>query len=237
MAVQKLRVEITKGEPVRYLSHLEYLRAIERALRRSALPIAYTEGFNPHMKMSFASALAVGVTSSCENLELEMAEPVACEAFVNRLAKDLPEGIVIKRCREVPLRGKSLMSEVRLASYTVSIPVRLPEALAGERFAEKVIESFWQAPIVLYTRHNPKGRREINLKSYITDLAAKMENECLNLLMKIRITGEGSAKPEEVLEALAAIHGSSFWEPDEALAHRTGLFAVSGHNYIPIFEV
>ena len=66
----KLRLEITKGEEIRYISHLDYASAIERAIIRAKLPAAYSEGFNPHMKLSFASALAVGVTSQAEYMEI-----------------------------------------------------------------------------------------------------------------------------------------------------------------------
>ena len=59
----KYRAEITKGEEVRYISHLDYAGVIQRAICRAHLPAAYSEGFNPHMKMAFASALAMGVTS------------------------------------------------------------------------------------------------------------------------------------------------------------------------------
>lgn len=59
MPVIKLRVEISKDEEIRYISHLDY-GAIEKALKRAEIPVAYSEGFNPHMKLAFASALAVG---------------------------------------------------------------------------------------------------------------------------------------------------------------------------------
>ena len=69
----KLRLQITKEPGIRFISHLEYQRSIEKALRRSGIPVAYSEGFNPHMKFSLASALSVGVTSSFEFAEIRLA--------------------------------------------------------------------------------------------------------------------------------------------------------------------
>ncbi|MFQ9936557.1 MAG: TIGR03936 family radical SAM-associated protein [Phascolarctobacterium faecium] len=71
----KLRMQITKEKEIRFISHLEYVRTIERAIRRAKLPAAYSEGFNPHLKFSLASALGVGVVSMAEFVEIELAEP------------------------------------------------------------------------------------------------------------------------------------------------------------------
>ena len=72
----KLRLQITKEKEIRFISHLEYVRTLARAIRRAKLPAAYSEGFNPHLKFSLASALGVGVVSYAEFMEIEMAEPV-----------------------------------------------------------------------------------------------------------------------------------------------------------------
>ncbi|MFQ9523884.1 MAG: TIGR03936 family radical SAM-associated protein [Phascolarctobacterium faecium] len=90
----KLRMQITKEKEIRFISHLEYVRTIERAIRRAKLPAAYSEGFNPHLKFSLASALGVGVVSMAEFVEIELAEPME----VHEAAEDdnaLPRGIQI----------------------------------------------------------------------------------------------------------------------------------------------
>ena len=72
----KYRLKITKGEPIRYISHLDFAALMQRAICRSHLPAAYSEGFNPHMKIAFASALSVGITSTCEYMDLELKKDV-----------------------------------------------------------------------------------------------------------------------------------------------------------------
>lgn len=77
----KYRLKITKGEPIRYISHLDFAALMQRAICRSHLPAAYSEGFNPHMKIAFASALSVGITSTCEYMDLELKKMSASRKF------------------------------------------------------------------------------------------------------------------------------------------------------------
>ena len=89
MMMYKYRAEITKGEEVRYISHLDYAGLIERAIRRAKLPAAYSEGFNPHMKIAFASALAVGVTSDAEYMDFELTQQLCQPEVFDKLNKKL----------------------------------------------------------------------------------------------------------------------------------------------------
>ena len=111
----KYRAEITKGEEVRYISHLDYTGVIQRAICRAHLPAAYSEGFNPHMKMAFASALAMGVTSDKEYMDFEMARPLNAQEVMDRLNAHLPQGVRILRIKPVrefknKKKHKSLMA-------------------------------------------------------------------------------------------------------------------------------
>ena len=74
--MKRLFLSISKGEELRFLGHLDMLRTMERAVIRSGIPIAFSEGFNPHMKIAFASALAVGVTSQAEYMDVDFKEEV-----------------------------------------------------------------------------------------------------------------------------------------------------------------
>ena len=68
----KYRAKITKGTEIRYISHLDYAGVMERAIRRAKLPAAYSEGCKPHLKLAFASALSLGVTSEAEYVDFEL---------------------------------------------------------------------------------------------------------------------------------------------------------------------
>ena len=69
--MKKLRLALNKGEKLRFLSHLDYAQAVERMIRRAEIKMAYSEGFNPHMKISFSSALALGVTAAAEYIDMD----------------------------------------------------------------------------------------------------------------------------------------------------------------------
>ena len=118
----KLRFQITKDKEIRFISHLEYVRTIGRAIRRAKLPAAYSQGFNPHMKYSLASALGVGVVSYAEFVELELTEPVYPLDAAEALKKALPRGIRVLAVDAVENSAPALMSVAGGAEYRVTLP-------------------------------------------------------------------------------------------------------------------
>ncbi|WP_371371520.1 TIGR03936 family radical SAM-associated protein [Sporomusa aerivorans] len=224
----KLRFKITKDDQIRYVSHLDYAGTIERAVRRAQLPAAYSEGFNPHMKLSFASALAVGVTSDAEYLDLELTEEADIGSVKARLKPELPSGVRLEAARYMGPRSQALMAVVNLATYEVL--VSLKTGVDWEQAAAS-IDRFNQEVAVIYIKQSPKGRREIDIKEYLAaPVAASPVSGTKNTIaisLAIKITPGGSVKPVEVLNLLA----DSFDIPvdkENALIHRNGLFVTDG---------
>jgi radical SAM-linked protein len=93
--VLKIKIKYKKGEEVKFLSHRELMRSFQRAIRRAALPIAYSQGFNPHMKISWGGALKVGATSEGESAEFQLAEFIRPGDLQERLNRTLPPGLEI----------------------------------------------------------------------------------------------------------------------------------------------
>jgi radical SAM-linked protein len=93
--VQRIKVVYKKGEEVRFISHRDLMRALQRAIRRADLPIAYSEGFNPHMKISWGNALKVGATSDHEEAELQFGGWIKPDEVKARLNGTLPKGLAI----------------------------------------------------------------------------------------------------------------------------------------------
>lgn len=223
----KLRLEITKGEEIRYISHLDYASAIERTIIRAKLPAAYSEGFNPHMKISFASALAVGVTSQAEYMDIEFKEEVELTDAVKRIMATLPPGILLKRAKYMIGNTPALMAIVNLATYNVIVP------LNGDAEAtEESIRKFNEAIEVLYTRQTPKGRKEIEIKQYMAEpIVIDVQEQVVHLLVHIKITPNGSIKPGEILAALVANFDLPV-DRERALIHRTGLYVVENDTKV-----
>lgn len=229
----KLRLEITKGEEIRYISHLDYASAMERAIIRAKLPVAYSEGFNPHMKLSFASALAVGVTSQAEYVDIECKEEVDLSQAIKCLTATLPVGIVIKNAKYIQGNVPALMAIVNLATYDVTVPL-----LAGDfGIIEDSIRWFNDAETVFYTRESPKGKKEIEVKQYMAQAVKVVPLEkAVRLMLEIKITPTGSIKPGEVLGALVAMFDLPV-DIDNILIHRTGLYIGDGKVQISPVEL
>lgn len=91
-----VKVVYKKGEEVKFISHLDHMRAIERAIRRADLPIAYSQGFNPRMKISYKTqALKVGQTSDVCEAEFTFLDPITPKDVMDRLNNTLPKGLQI----------------------------------------------------------------------------------------------------------------------------------------------
>jgi len=194
----KFRTEITKGEEIRYISHLDYASLMERAIRRAKLPAAYSEGFNPHMKIAFASALAVGVTSDAEYMDIELTKPVCQPEFFDKLSAALPNGVKLLKAREFDGKAKALMAVADLADY--EIKTKLTGAFSA---AIEAVKAFNSADEAVYTRTMLKKVKTIEAKQYmLAPIELKECEENLVLEMQIRITPSGSIKPGEVLSLL-----------------------------------
>lgn len=193
----KLRMQITKNKDIRFISHLEYVRTIERAIRRAKLPAAYSEGFNPHMKFSLASALGVGVVSYTEFVEIELAEPMEVEVAAQRLAAALPRGIRIIAADAVESNHPALMAQAGGASYRVTLPYTGDIADA--------VEKFNHAPSLLFKKAAPKRKekfKEIDVKAYIKSVADSQAEGKTVLNFDCKITPTGSMKAVDLLNAL-----------------------------------
>lgn len=226
----KYRAEITKGEELRYVSHLDYANLFLRAFDRAGLPMAYSEGFNPHMKVSFASALSLGVTSDAEYMDFELTRPVCQPEVFDRLKAQLPPGAALRELRAVHGRLPALMSQADEARYTLIVPYDgdEPAAMQSVRAYNEAGQAVWQ-------RVTPKKKREIETKQYMkTPVQAEVTAEGLKLSMDIIITQSGSVKPIEVLGVICQQFGLAA-EPAQALITRSGLFG-RGKRLIELAE-
>lgn len=201
----KYRAKITKGLEVRYISHLDYAGLIERAIRRGRLPAAYSEGFNPHIKLAFASALSLGVISEAEYMDFELTKPLCQPEVFDKLNQSLPAGVRVLQLKQVrepaPCKGKkhkALMAEVDEAKYEVYAP------LTGEwDQAVTAVKAYNAASEAVVHRITPKTDKLIETKQYMLQpIGLSMASELLKLTMDIAITQQGSVKPGEVLQLL-----------------------------------
>ena len=162
--MEKIRIALKKGEAIKYVGHLDFGRAIERALRRAKLPVAYSVGFNPHMRLSFGPALGVGIASEAEYVDVEMTESVDAKQFSQSLSEKLPPGLALVEARQVSSTA-SLAAELNLAAYQAQVAdLVAPEQIAA---AETAVKRLQQSESVTYVRRAPKGIKTMDLKDYL----------------------------------------------------------------------
>ncbi|MBT9167100.1 MAG: hypothetical protein DDT19_00424 [Syntrophomonadaceae bacterium] len=208
-------IKFAKESPMRFLSHLDLMRVWQRAIRRAALPVAYSVGFNRHPKISFASALAVGVTSAGEYLDILFTKRLDGAAF-ERLAETLPHGLKMLDWRQVPEATPALMSLVCAAQW--ELPLQADES----RHLQDEVQRLLSAASLPVERERKNAIKTVDIRPLIYRLEVNEKESCLRMLLASG--GEGVARPGEVLKLLRlpAVEGR---------VHRTELYVVSGRCF------
>ena len=190
-----MMVVFEKGKTLRYIGHLDLMRAMQRALRRADLPVRYSQGYNPHVNLAFATALSVGAQSRCELMDVELEEAVAPEAFAQRLNACLPEGLKIRRARLADDHAPALTARMAEAGYEVRVP--------GLDLRAKV-EGFLASGEVIVEKRSKKGVKPVNIRPMVHALACEWDGENSKLTMILEQTNANSLKAELLLQALGA---------------------------------
>ena len=196
-AGQRIRVNYSKTGAMIFLSHLEMLTLFTRAVKRADIPVKYSQGFHPHPKFSFATALSVGVQSFAEYLDIEVAPGFHADMLKESLNRSLPEGIAVINAWTVPAKSPSLSIIMDRVRYRVT----LPDALSTD--LEKVAGLFMALESFPFRRVKKNGPQEYDLRHELFTLSIA-EN---SLTMEI-----GRGKP---LEFVSAMTGFSIKELEE----------------------
>jgi radical SAM-linked protein len=189
----KVRLRFAKRGELRLVSHHDLLRCLERMLRRAEIPVAHSQGFNPRPKIVFTLALALGVEGRREVVELDLAEPMDPSEVLERLRANAPSGFDWLEAESVA-PGRPAHAEV--VHYLLdTIPSdRLVDASAS--LARFLASERWP-----FTRHRPDRDVAIDLRSFV--LGAELDSAGAGALrFQMKITPTGSARPEELIEAL-----------------------------------
>lgn len=191
--LKKLRLALNKGEKLRFLSHLDYAQAVERMIRRADIRMAYSEGFNPHMKISFSSALALGVTAAAEYIDMDVLEEDSLESIMERLNRVAPPGLEVLDGKEMPNKVKKMMAICNYAIYEVTGPTT-----ADVEWSE-LLKTFNEASEISYEKVTPKKTRIIDVKEFVKEsITAHVDDGKVTLVMGIGIYPQGTIKPSEV---------------------------------------
>lgn len=208
--IKRFRIQYTKDTPLRFIGHLDLLRAWERILRRARLPLAYTQGYHPHARINLGAALPLGFTSACELAEFWLQEEVEKEELVTKIEAQLPDGLTLHSLMEVPLRFPSLQKIIRSAIYEVRIQPQLAPAEAERRSVELLSRE--RIPM---TRRN----KAYDLRPLIEELQLRMDDGSPVFVMRLQSREGATGRPDEVVRALDE-------DPLLAQIHRSQLILV-----------
>jgi radical SAM-linked protein len=212
--VQRLRVRYAKRGRLRFTSHRDFSRAFERAVARARVPVAYSSGFHPHPRISYAGAAPTGAASEAEYLEVALAAESDPAQVARALDEALPPGLDVLTVVVSP--GGSL-AELLEGSVWRS---RLPGV--SRAAAQDAVGRFLDAEEVLVERMTKKGLRSFDCRAAVVRLELPADPEA-------GATGDGAGKPVEpdecaILETVLR-HGTPSVRPDDVLA---GLRAIAG---------
>jgi radical SAM-linked protein len=192
--ITRIRVTYTKGPSLRFTGHLDLQRLWERLLRRTRLPVRYSEGFHPRARLNLASALPLGFVSQEELLDFWMDEPLPLPEIQERLQAEAPPGLEVLSVRAVDLREAALQTQMHASEYIVTFfDPQNPEELRG-----KIKTLLAEDEIIRRRRKKTYDLRPLILKLEVTELPDEGPGLIMHLLAEPGTTG----RPDEVLDEL-----------------------------------
>ena len=160
-----IRVKYKKEDEMIFISHLDLQRLLQRAFRRAKINLSYSEGFNPHPKMSYGNALALGVESQGEYVDIEIEDDIEVDEFLERINNQLPEGIKFIKGQEIDPKTPSLSSVIVYGEYIFNIDLDTP---LSKEFVKSRVLNFVKSEEIIVTKTNKKGRKvEVDIRPLI----------------------------------------------------------------------
>jgi len=194
--MQRLRIRFSRGEEVRFISHLDIMRLWQRALHRAGMPLAYSEGFSPHPRISLAAPLPIGVTSQAELMDVFVTKWVSPHFFTTAISQQLPPGIEILQVYPIAPTLPSLQSQVRYVEYVVEVETE-------EKDIESKLTSLLSVKHLPWQHQRDTGPRSYDLRALIDDLwFINCHHPYCAIGMRLRCDSSGSGRPEQVTAAL-----------------------------------
>ena len=190
----RMIAEFEKMGRMSWFSHLDLQNTMQRALRHAQLPVAYSQGFNPHVLTSFATALSVGCQSRGEVMEVEMAGEISPEEFAEKLNACLPDGLKVRRCASVPDSAPALMAKVAEAGYDITAP---------NADLTQAVEAFLKAEEVMVEKRSKTKTRLVNIRPMVHEITCAFDGKDSRLSMVLEQTNANALKVELVMQALA----------------------------------
>lgn len=226
--VMKIRMGFSKQGRIKFVGHLDLLRLFQRVIKSAEIPIAYSQGFNPHSLMYFAQALSVGITSTGEYIDIHLEKDASPQWIKERMNERLPEGLKIHSVTILAEDSKTCMALIDASSYEIRIN-KNPD----DKDFMMLAKEFYKQEEILVARISKKKKKMINIKEFIYDLS--LEEKETHYIAKVTLAA-GSRK-----NLNANLFIQSFldaYQLDQAYEiHRTELFSLQEDKLVPLWEI
>ena len=213
MLMIPVRVFFSKTGRAKYTSHLDTMRTMSRALKRSGLPVWYTQGFNPHLYSTFSLPIALGYESECESMDIRLVREMDLGEVADKLNRSLPPGFKATRAAAPVMEP----SAIAWADYRVTLRYLDAE---NTRMRHK-LEDFLRQPAIEVQKRTKKGEKTLDIRPLVQLLEAGSESGVLELTLRL---ASGNAQNINPTLFLKAFYDFADKEPDGVRIIRTGIY-------------
>ena len=186
-----VRVWFSKTGTARYISHLDLNRCMSRAFHKAKLPLWYTEGFNPHVFLTFAAPLSLGFEGHHESMDIRRVEDMPYPELIEKLNAGLPHDIRVWAVTEPEMKG----NDVANAEYVLRLETNEPEA------AREALERVLALPEIIMQKHSKKGEKFVDIKPYFAPMQFETEPGFLKMTVRLPAGNQGGINPTLFIDA------------------------------------
>ena len=198
----RYRFHFEKNENMKYTGHLDLHRTLERTFRRSTLPLAYSQGFNPHARITLALALPLGCTSSDEIVDFWLNEPLEIEDVEKKLKKGLPPGLTYVALEPISIQAPKPQNMVQSAIFTITL--RNEDAALNKK-----VQAFMDADEVVIEKKRKGKLKQVNIRPLVEDMVVVQDGKSLS--MQLAALPSTTGRPDDVMKAMGyAINAFDF---------------------------
>ena len=230
----KIRIKFRKYGALKFVGHLDMMRYFQKALKRAGIDMKYSEGFNPHMIMSFAAPLGVGITSDGEYFDIEVLSTKSTEESLRALNEAMVEGVEVTSYVALPDSAKKSMSLVAAADYEIFFKEGYDSPKTAEEFGTIFHDFYLKQDAIQIIKKTKKSEREIDIKPLIYEFAVQKKEEKPSFYLKVSTGSVDNLKPELVLEEMFAFAGLEY-QPAAMQIHKLETYTKNEQDeFVPL---
>ena len=220
MEKNNLRAVFEKSGRAVFISHLDLLRTMQRAIKRSGIPVWYSQGFNPHIYLNFPLALSLGVTSKTEFMDFAVTEKCDKNQLMDKLNKSMPDGLKIISIDEPHFENK----EIGFAEYII----KLKSSISPEEMQNALNSMLSLQTIEIDKRSKSKGTIKLDIKPHINVFDVYKTPDSLVIGLKLPAGLKLNINSNVFIDAFSDISGIKF---EHIYAERTNILCTNGENF------